>query len=70
MNALPITGEPFATNQISPDTERCYCYQLRNFAQWMETEPGKIELKDVTAAVCSNKRLEQAILADPLGAGI
>ena len=35
MNALPITGELFATNQVSPETERCYKYQLRNFAQWM-----------------------------------
>ena len=35
MNALPITGELFATNQVSPDTERCYKYQLRNFAEWM-----------------------------------
>ena len=33
MNALPITGELFATNQVSPETERCYKYQLRNFAQ-------------------------------------
>ena len=49
MNALPATGDLFATNQVSPDTERCYRYQLRNFAQWMETEQGKIELEDVTA---------------------
>ena len=49
MNALPITGELFATNQVSPDTERSYLYQLRNFAQWMEIEQGKIELEDVTA---------------------
>ena len=42
MNALPITGELFATNQVSPETERCYRYQLRNFAQWMETEQGML----------------------------
>ncbi len=35
MNALPITGELFATNQVSADTERCYKYQLRSFASWM-----------------------------------
>ena len=48
MNGLPKTGDLFATNQVSPDTERCYRYQLRNFAQWVETEQGKIELEDVT----------------------
>lgn len=35
MNNIPTTGELFATNQVSPDTERCYKYQLRNFANWM-----------------------------------
>ncbi|HJO91471.1 MAG TPA: hypothetical protein QF606_07360 [Anaerolineales bacterium] len=35
MNNIPTTGELFATNQVSPDTERCYKYQLRNFADWM-----------------------------------
>ena len=47
MNALPTTGELFATNQVSPETERCYRSQLRNFAQWMESERGKTELEDV-----------------------
>ncbi len=42
MNALPYTGDLFATNQVSPDTERCYRYHLRNFAQWMETEQGML----------------------------
>ena len=28
MNALPTTDELFATNQVSPDTERCYKYQM------------------------------------------
>ena len=32
MNSLPKTGDLFATNQVSPDTERCYKYQLRSFA--------------------------------------
>ena len=27
MNGLPKTGDLFATNQVSPDTERCYRYQ-------------------------------------------
>ena len=49
MNALPTTGELFATNQVSPDTERCYRYQLRSFAEWMETERGETEIEDVTA---------------------
>ena len=30
MNALPTTGELFAANQVSPETERCYKYQLRS----------------------------------------
>ena len=48
MNTLPNTGQLFATNQVSPDTERCYRYQLRSFAQWMETERGETELESVT----------------------
>ena len=39
-----VLADLFATNQVSPDTERCYRYQLRNFAQWMETEQGENEL--------------------------
>ena len=46
MNALPTTGELFATNQVSPDTERCYRYQLRSFSRWMETERGAAEIED------------------------
>ena len=48
MNALPITGELFATNQVSPDTERCYRYQLRSFSRWMETERDVTDLDSVT----------------------
>ncbi len=32
MNAAPITGGLFATNQLSPETERCYIYKLRSHA--------------------------------------
>ena len=48
MNNIPTTGDLFATNQVSPDTERCYRNQLRHFASWMENEQGKIEIEDVT----------------------
>ena len=48
MNNIPTTGELFATNQVSPDTERCYRNQLRHFASWMEIEQGKTEIEDVT----------------------
>jgi site-specific recombinase XerD len=50
MNALPTTGELFATNQVSPETERCYKYQLRNFAQWMREDRGVDDMEDVTTA--------------------
>ncbi len=50
MNALPLTGELFATNQVSPDTERCYRYQLRNFAQWMRETRSVEDMEDVTTA--------------------
>jgi len=50
MNALPITGELFATNQVSPETERCYKYQLRNFAQWMCDNCDVEDMEDVTTA--------------------
>ena len=50
MNALPITGELFATNQVSPETERCYKYQLRNFAQWMRENCDVEDMEDVTTA--------------------
>jgi len=48
VSALPVIGELFATNQVSPDTERCYRYQLRGFARWMEAERGETELESVT----------------------
>ena len=63
MSGLPKTGDLFATNQVSPDTERCYRYQLRNFAQWMETEQGKIELEDVTAVDLLDYKLSLSHLA-------
>jgi hypothetical protein len=44
MNKIPNTGELFATNQVSPDTERCYKYQLRNFAEWMHEPQGKVDM--------------------------
>ncbi len=50
MSALPVTGELFATNQVSPDTERCYRYQLCNFAQWMREDRGVEDMEDVTTA--------------------
>ena len=50
MNALPITGELFATNQVSPETERGYKYQLRNFAQWMADSRDVHDMEDVTTA--------------------
>ena len=48
MNALPATGELFATNQVSPETERCYKYQLRNFAEWMRDIRSVEDMEDVT----------------------
>lgn len=50
MNALPIMGELFATNKVSPDTEGCYKYQLRNFAEWMRHKRSLEDMEDVTAA--------------------
>ena len=50
MNALPTTGELFATNQASPETERCYKYQQRNFAQWMRENCDVEDMEDVTTA--------------------
>ena len=44
MNNIPTTGELFATNQVSPDTERCYKYQMRNFAHWMHESQGKVDI--------------------------
>ena len=50
MSALPTTGELFATNQVSPETERGYKYQLRNFAQWMSDSRDLHNMEDVTTA--------------------
>ena len=50
MSALPTTGELFATNQVSPETERCYKYQLRSFAKWMADSRGVHDMEDVTTA--------------------
>ena len=44
MNNIPNTGELFATDKVSPDTERCYKYQMRNFAQWMQESQGKVDM--------------------------
>ena len=35
MNALATTGELFVTNQVSPETYRCYKYQLHSFENWV-----------------------------------
>jgi len=50
VSALPTTGALFATNQVSPDTERCYKYQLRSFAEWMAGSRGVHEMEDVSTA--------------------
>ena len=50
MNALPTTGELFATNQVSTETERCYKYQLRSFAAWMADSRDVHDMEDVTTA--------------------
>jgi integrase/recombinase XerD len=50
MNNIPNTGELFATDKVSPDTERCYKYQMRNFAQWMQESQGKVDMDQVTTA--------------------
>jgi hypothetical protein len=45
MNNIPTTGELFATNQVSANTERCYKRQLHNFAEWMA------DIRDVHADI-------------------
>jgi len=50
MNNIPTTGKLFATNQVSPDTERCYKYQLRSFAEWMADSRHVHDMEDVTTA--------------------
>ena len=50
MNNIPTTGELFATNQVSPDTERCYKCQLHNFAEWMADSRDVHDMEAVTTA--------------------
>ena len=50
MNNIPTTGDLFATNQVSPDTERCYRNQLRHFASWMDNKQDKTEIEAVSTA--------------------
>ena len=50
MTNIPNTGKLFATNQVSPDTERCYKYQMRNFAEWMLESQDKVDMDQVTTA--------------------
>ena len=50
MNALPTTGELFATNQVSPQTERCYEYELRSFAEWVANSHRVRDTEGVTTA--------------------
>jgi hypothetical protein len=50
MNNIPTTGELFATNQVYPDTERCYKYQLRNFADWMADSRDVHDMEAVSTA--------------------
>ena len=44
MNNIPTTGELFATNQVSANTERCYRYQMGNFAECMHEPQGKVNM--------------------------
>ncbi len=50
MNALSTSGELSATNHVSIETERCYKYQLRSFAEWMAGSHGVHDMEDVTTA--------------------
>ena len=50
MNNIPTTGELFATNQVSPDTERCYKRQLRNFTDWMADSRDVQDMEAVSTA--------------------
>ena len=50
MKNIPTTGELFATNRISPDTERRHKYQLRSFAEWMADRRHVQDMEDVTTA--------------------
>ena len=50
MNALPITGELFASDEVSPATEHCYKYKLREIAQWMREDRDIEDMEAVTTA--------------------
>ena len=50
MNNIPTTGELFATNQVSANTERCYKRQLHNFAEWMADSRDVHDMEAVTTA--------------------
>ena len=50
MNNIPTTGELFATNQVSANTERCYKPQLHNFAEWMADIRDVRDMKAVSTA--------------------
>jgi hypothetical protein len=50
MSALPSTGELFATNQVSPETERRHKYELRSFADWMADSRDVQDMEAVTTA--------------------
>ena len=50
MNNIPTTGEFFATNQVSANTERCYKRQLHNFAEWMADSRDVHDMEAVSTA--------------------
>ena len=50
MNNIPTTGDLFATNQVSANTERCYKRQLHNFAEWMAGSRDVHDMEAVSTA--------------------
>ena len=50
MNNIPTTGELFATNQVSANTERCYKRQLHNFAEWMADSRDVRDMESVSVS--------------------
>jgi hypothetical protein len=50
MNNIPTTGELFATNQVSANTERCYKRQLHNFVEWMADSRDVRDMEAVSIA--------------------
>jgi len=64
MNALPTTGELFATDQVSPDTERCYKRQLHNFTEWMADSRDVHDMEAVSIANLLAHRQSIQHLAD------